>query len=107
MNPEEIKKRIKDISQDLKKKYPDLSKREVVLSVFAKLTEETGELADEILSSLDLQRKQKLDNYNKKKLESEWADVLIVLLLIAEALEIDYIKILENIKPPKYLKHRQ
>ena len=73
----------------LKKYYPDESPKERILSRTVKLAEEYGELCDEILSFTGDQRKDKLVKADKDNLPKEFADVVIVVLLLARSLGID------------------
>ncbi|MCU0667557.1 MAG: hypothetical protein MUF85_02985 [Patescibacteria group bacterium] len=57
-----------------------------------KLGEEFGELCDAVLSGMGSQRNSKI----YKELEAELADNLIVLLLLADSLDIDIKKALVN-----------
>lgn len=74
--------------------YPDQEKRILARSV--KLTEELGELCDEILAYNSMQRKQKMVNRNKNNLSAEFADVLITTLLLAKAMDVNTEKALEQ-----------
>ncbi len=74
--------------------YGDQEKR--ILAGTVKLTEELGELCDEVLAYNSLQRKQKLDNHDKENLPEEFADVLITALLLAKAMDVDIEKALEK-----------
>jgi len=74
--------------------YSDQEKR--ILARTVKLTEELGELCNEVLAYNSLQRKQKLDNYDKENLPEEFADVIITTLLLAKAMNIDIEKALER-----------
>jgi NTP pyrophosphatase (non-canonical NTP hydrolase) len=74
--------------------YPDQEKR--ILARTVKLTEELGELCNEVLAHNSLQRKQKLDNHNKENLPEEFADVIITTLLLAKAMNVDIEKALEK-----------
>ena len=51
--------------------------------------EELGELSNEVLTEVSLQRQSKIDDYDRKNLESEWADVIGTLVLLAIELDID------------------
>ena len=62
---------------------------ERILALMVKLTEETGELADEVLASQGDQRKEKLSEMSTDGLENEVADVIITVLLLAAALNVD------------------
>ena len=74
--------------------YDDQEKR--ILARTVKLTEELGELCDEVLAYNSLQRKQKLDNHDKENLPEEFADVIIIALLLAKAMNVDIEKALEK-----------
>ena len=53
------------------------------------MSEELGELCDEVLSSGAMQRKDKLKNHSGENLPEEFADVLITTLLLAKSMDID------------------
>ena len=81
----------------LKKYYGSYDDQEkIVLARTVKITEELGELCDEVLAFNSLQRKQKLDDYNKENLPEEFADVIITTLLLAKAMNVDIEKALKN-----------
>lgn len=84
-------------NERLKKYYHSgTDKEKWILTRTVKLTEELGELCNEILAYNSIQRKQKMENYNKEKLPEEFADVIITTLLLAKALDVDLGKALEN-----------
>lgn len=72
------------------------TQREKLYARTIKLNEEVGELCEEILAHNNDQRKDKLENKSKNNIAHEIADVLIVTLLIAETLQIDSNKALEE-----------
>jgi NTP pyrophosphatase (non-canonical NTP hydrolase) len=74
--------------------YPDEEKR--VFARMIKLTEEVGELADEVLARGDFQRQEKLAAYEEGSVEAEFADVLITALLLAKTLNLDVEKALSD-----------
>jgi len=74
--------------------YKDEEKR--ILARTVKLTEELGELCDEVLSYNSLQRKEKLDNHDKNSLAEEFADVMITTLLLADVMNVDIEKALKD-----------
>ncbi|MCX6795980.1 MAG: hypothetical protein NTW06_00600 [Candidatus Falkowbacteria bacterium] len=74
--------------------YKDEEKRILVRTI--KLTEELGELCDEVLSLNSMQRKDKLDKYDVNNLSEEFADVLITTLLLAEVMKVDIEKALKQ-----------
>jgi NTP pyrophosphatase (non-canonical NTP hydrolase) len=67
--------------------YPDHEKR--IMARTIKLSEEVGELCDEVLSFNAMQRKDKQKDYDDKNLPDEIADVLIVTLLLAKAMNVN------------------
>lgn len=85
---EELIEFIKLQNEFFMKKDNFSSHRECVLAHTTKLMEESGEFANEILTSLGLVRKEKMRE-NSKELAKECADVLIVVFLLAEKLNID------------------
>jgi NTP pyrophosphatase (non-canonical NTP hydrolase) len=76
-----------------------------VLARTAKVSEEYGELIDEILSHLKLQRQNKLDKYQPQNLEKEYGDVIITLLLLGLSLDIDIKKVVTARLAEKYTEH--
>ncbi|MGH7246278.1 MAG: MazG-like family protein [Candidatus Levyibacteriota bacterium] len=54
-----------------------------ILTKTIKLNEEVGELCNDILSVLKLQRKSKLERFDERNFPEEFADVIITTLLLA------------------------
>lgn len=54
-----------------------------------KIVEELGELSDEILTSMNLQRNSKIQKFSQQNIEDEFADVLGSLILLGIELDID------------------
>lgn len=74
----------------------NLPNEQLLLYLTAKLTEETGELAEAILLHIGIgQRKEKQEKYKKEDLEGEIADVIIVASMIAQVADVDIQKVLE------------
>lgn len=65
------------------------SDKERLLLRLAKLTEEVGELSQDILLSLGNGRKEKVDTFTPSQLEDEFADVMICTYLLAKSASID------------------
>ncbi|MBD3250295.1 MAG: hypothetical protein GF381_01870 [Candidatus Pacebacteria bacterium] len=61
-----------------------------------KIVEELGELADEILTSMNLQRESKVAQFSRENVEDEFADVLGSLILLAIEMEIDIEKVIRK-----------
>ncbi|TSC60356.1 MAG: Uncharacterized protein LiPW15_234 [Parcubacteria group bacterium LiPW_15] len=66
-----------------------------ILERTVKLTEELGELCDEVLGHCSFQRKSKPNTYDSDNLPGEVADVLITTLLLADTMNVDVEKALE------------
>ena len=61
-----------------------------------KLGEEYGELCDAVLGSVGDQRRVKLAREKAGNLESEFADMLIVLFMLAKAMDVDIMQALDQ-----------
>jgi len=70
--------------------------QEKILARTVKLTEELGELCNEVLTFNGDQRQEKLDKYNKNNLPDEFADVIITTLLLAKSMDINIRRALTN-----------
>jgi NTP pyrophosphatase (non-canonical NTP hydrolase) len=96
MQLKDLIKFIKKEDLRLKKYYSSFTDNEKrILARTVKLTEELGELCDEVLSYSSLQRKDKLDKHDPNNLGDEFADVVITTLLLAEVMEVDIEKALK------------
>lgn len=60
-----------------------------ILTMTVKLNEEVGELCNDILGILRLQRKSKLENFDKRNMYQEFADVVITLLQLSDVANVD------------------
>lgn len=60
-----------------------------ILTKAIKLNEEVGELCNDTLSVLKLQRKSKLENFDKRNFYEEFADVIITTVQLANAAGVD------------------
>ncbi|MDD2807089.1 MAG: MazG nucleotide pyrophosphohydrolase domain-containing protein [Patescibacteria group bacterium] len=97
MQMEDLKKFIKKEDQRLRKYYGNFEDEEKhILARTVKLTEELGELCDEVLSYHSLQRQDKLDKRDANNLSEEFADVVITTFLLAEAMKVDIEKALKQ-----------
>ncbi|HIQ56433.1 TPA: hypothetical protein EYG96_00120 [Candidatus Gracilibacteria bacterium] len=93
---EEFLQYIDKFDSEVMTAFTHFSEREMLLSRMTKLTEETGELANEILASIEYQRPEKLKNHSKETLEGEFSDVFVTALLLAKAANIDINKAIED-----------
>ncbi|MFA4817371.1 MAG: MazG nucleotide pyrophosphohydrolase domain-containing protein [Parcubacteria group bacterium] len=97
MNLNDLLEFIKLEDKRLKKNHENYSDQEKrILARTVKLSEEVGELCNEVLLFNAMQRKDKQNDYDGKNLPNEIADVLIVTLLLAHAMNVDVEKALES-----------
>lgn len=68
-------------------KYEDNEK--LILSSTVKLTEELGELCNEVLVANSRQRKEKLVDHKEEALAEEFADVFLALLMLAKDMHLN------------------
>ena len=85
-----------EISNFLNKKWPLRDGDHRVFARTMKIVEELGELADEILTSMNLQRNSKIAKFSRENIEDEFADVLGSLILLANELNIDVEKVIQK-----------
>jgi len=64
-------------------------KEKEILTKTIKLNEEVGELCNDILSILKLQRKSKLDKFDKRNVYEEFADVVLTTFQLANSTGVD------------------
>jgi len=65
------------------------TERERVLSRTVKISEEFGELCDEVLASIGHQRSGKMDGRSAESLAGEFADVVITTFLLAKSMDVN------------------
>ncbi len=76
--------------RELRIPFISLTKKEKdILAKTVKLSEEVGELSNEILSTLSLQRKSKLEKTSKKNMYEEFADVILSVVALANSMGVD------------------
>lgn len=85
-----------EISNFLNEKWPLKNKQQRIFARTMKIVEELGELADEILTSMNLQRNSKIAKFSHQNIEDEFADVLGSLILLANELDIDVEKVIQR-----------
>ena len=86
----ELQKQLKSKEMDLRINFTSLTKREKdILAKTVKLSEEVGELSNDILAVLSLQRESKLRKFDKKNLYEEFADIIISTIILANATRVD------------------
>ncbi|GEM_PF-385277 len=101
----ELQKRLRSKELDLRIVFTSLTKREKdILAKTVKLSEEVGELSNDILSILSLQRESKLRKFDKSNLYEEFADIIISTVILANATRVDISRAV-NDKMKKILTH--
>ncbi len=82
-------------NERLKAQYTEApDKQKMILARTIKIMEEVGELSNEVLAHASLQRKEKLENYDKENLPEEFADVILTTLILAKTMNVDIEKAL-------------
>lgn len=80
----------KEISEILNEKWPLRDQDHRTFARIMKIVEELGELSDEILTSMNLQRNSKIAQFSHQNIEDEFADVVGSLILLGHELDIDF-----------------
>lgn len=97
MNFKELQEFTKEYNKKLEEKFGKYEDKEkLILSSTVKLTEELGELCDEVMAFNSRQRQEKLDQKKEENLPEEFADVVLAVFMLARDMDIDMDKALEN-----------
>ncbi|MBP7740879.1 hypothetical protein KA089_01715 [Candidatus Woesebacteria bacterium] len=80
----------------LNKRWPLKNSDHKIFARTMKIMEELGELSDEILTSMNLQRNTKIAKFSRENVEDEFADVLGSLVLLGIELDIDVEKVMRK-----------
>ena len=89
MTIQDLTTEYKKIADFLNVRWPLKNTEQRVFARTMKIMEELGELSDEILTSMNLQRNTKIAQFSHQNVEDEFADVLGSLILLGIELEID------------------
>ncbi|MBI2028278.1 MAG: hypothetical protein HYT07_01585 [Candidatus Levybacteria bacterium] len=90
MNLKNLQEKIKILNQVTRPQYKLYSQTEKeILTKTVKLNEEVGELCNDILSILKLQRRAKLQKFDRRNMYEEFADVIITAMQLAIAAGVD------------------
>ncbi len=89
MTINQLRDEYEEIRLFLNQKWPLKNQDHRVFARTMKIVEELGELADDILTSMNLQRETKIAKFTRESMEDEFADVLGSLMLLANEMEID------------------
>ncbi|MDD2657602.1 MAG: MazG-like family protein [Candidatus Pacebacteria bacterium] len=97
MTMEEFQKFIDEQSALLRNTvHASQTEREIILGRTVKISEEFGELSDEVLASLGDQRTGKMDGRSTESLADEFADVVITTFLLAKSMDVDVMQALAH-----------
>lgn len=97
MNLKSLQEKVKILNEKTKPHYKLYTQREKeILTKTVKLNEEVGELCNDILSVLKLQRRAKLEKFNKTNVYQEFADVIITTFQLAVAAGVDVDRAVED-----------
>lgn len=96
MTIEELLAEYRIISATLNKKWPLLNQEHRTFARTMKIVEELGELSDEILTSMNLQRNSKIAQFSHQNIEDEFADVLGSLILLSIEMDIDVVEVMKR-----------
>ena len=90
MNLKSLQEKIKLLNIKTAPHYKLYSQAEKeILTKTVKLNEEVGELCNDILSILKLQRRAKLQKFDRRNMYEEFADVIITAMQLAIAAGVD------------------
>lgn len=90
MDFKDIEQRVKKITTETQPDYSIKDETELeILAKTVKLSEEVGELCNDVLGILKLQRKSKLENFDKENIYQEFADVVISVISLASSTGVD------------------
>lgn len=90
MNLSNLQEKVKALDAETTPHYKLYTQREKeILTKTIKLNEEVGELCNDILSVLKLQRKSKLEKFDKRNFYEEFADVIITTIQLANSAGVD------------------
>ncbi len=90
MNLKDIQEKIKEQNVRTRPHYKLYTQQEKeILTKTVKLNEEVGELCNDVLSVLKLQRKAKLAHFDKRNIYQEFADVIITTIQLASVAGVD------------------
>lgn len=97
MNLRSLQEKVKVLNDKTKPHYKLYTQTEKeILTKTVKLNEEVGELCNDILSVLKLQRRAKLEKFNKTNIYQEFADVIITTIQLADAAGVNVERAVED-----------
>lgn len=89
MNLKNLQEKVKALSLKSPQYKLYTPEEKEILTKTVKLNEEVGELCNDILGILKLQRRAKLEKFDKHNIYQEFADVIITTISLANAARVD------------------
>ena len=89
MDLKNLQNRIREHSKKVPAYKIATAEEQDILAKTVKLNEEVGELCNDILAVLKLQRKSKLEKFDKRNFYEEFGDVIISTIQLANAAGVD------------------
>jgi len=90
MNLKSLQEKIRILNDKTRPYYKLYTQQEKeILTKAVKLNEEVGELCNDVLSVLRLQRRAKLEKFDRRNIYQEFADVIITTIQLAEVAGVD------------------
>src|SRR3989338_5319274 len=90
MNLKNLQEKIRVLDEKTRPHFKLYSQREKeILTKTVKLNEEVGELCNDILGILRLQRRAKLEKFDRRNVYTEFADVIITTIQLAAVAGVD------------------
>ena len=97
MNLKNLQEKIAILNEKTKPHYKLYSQEEKeILTKTVKLNEEVGELCNDILGILKLQRKAKMQKFDRRNIYQEFADVIITTIQLAQVAGVDIERAIED-----------
>lgn len=97
MNLKNLEQKIRALNAKIKPSYKFTTQQERdILVQTVKLNEEVGELCNDILGILKLQRRAKQKIFDKRNIYEEFADVIISTITLAQTAEVDLERALKD-----------
>lgn len=90
MNLKTLQEKIKVLNEKTRPQYKLYTQVEKeILTKTVKLNEEVGELCNDVLGVLKLQRRAKMQHFDKRNIYQEFADVIITTIQLAAVAGVD------------------
>lgn len=90
MKLSKLQEKAKELNEKTRLHYKlDTQEEKDILTKTIKLNEEVGELCNDILGILKLQRKAKMEKFDRRNIYQEFADVIITTMQLASTAGVD------------------